>query len=216
MNEAHSISSQRAKCSMLPRTVLLAEDKDEVSSAVLDISVQMSHETDEATLHRGALFWQVWNVSERRQDLKKTEDIWLNDREEKKWPRCCFWWRVSRISECICVFPGGPCSSLWAGLGLVWVSLWSFLPDGRKKNTTLVQPDCIFLHCCIITIIHYRLQPFFHEHQHSVDTVHVDAAALLRVRLRRHHQQHVEALQRQRWQQVDCMTGEQGGWKTVW
>lgn len=44
---------------MLAPTVLLAEDKDEVSSAVLDISIQMSHETDEATLHRGALFWQM-------------------------------------------------------------------------------------------------------------------------------------------------------------
>lgn len=44
---------------MLARTIFLAEDKDEVSGTVLDICIQMSHETDQATLHGGALLWPV-------------------------------------------------------------------------------------------------------------------------------------------------------------
>lgn len=56
-------------CDMLAHTIFLAEDKDEVSGTVLDICIQMSHETDEATLHGGALLWPMWNISKGRQDL---------------------------------------------------------------------------------------------------------------------------------------------------
>lgn len=40
-------------------TIFLAEDKDEVSCAVFDVCIQMSHETDQAALHRGAFLWPV-------------------------------------------------------------------------------------------------------------------------------------------------------------
>lgn len=47
------------KMGMSGLTIFLAEDKDEVSSAVLEVCIQMSHETDKTTLHCGALFWPV-------------------------------------------------------------------------------------------------------------------------------------------------------------
>lgn len=40
-------------------TIFLAEDKNEVSSTVFDICVQMSHETDQTTLHSGAFLWPL-------------------------------------------------------------------------------------------------------------------------------------------------------------
>lgn len=50
-------------------TIFFTEDKDEVSSAVFEIRIQMCHETDEATLHGCALLWPVGYVSQRRENL---------------------------------------------------------------------------------------------------------------------------------------------------
>lgn len=51
-------------------TVFLAEDKDEVGGAVFEVRIQVSHEADQPTLHRGAFLRSVGRVSQRRQDLK--------------------------------------------------------------------------------------------------------------------------------------------------
>lgn len=57
------------KVVMSALTIFLAEDKEEVSSAVFDICIQMSHKTDQPTLHSGPFLWPVCRVSQRRQDL---------------------------------------------------------------------------------------------------------------------------------------------------
>lgn len=57
-------------------TIFLAEDKEEVSGAVFDVCVQMSHETNQAALHCGAFLWPLWDISQRRKDLIR-ETLWL-------------------------------------------------------------------------------------------------------------------------------------------
>lgn len=76
---------------MLARTIFLAEDKDEVSGTVLDICIQMCHETDQATLHGGALLWPMWDVCKGRQDLMTRDilELWFtvnnNNLKNKNW-----------------------------------------------------------------------------------------------------------------------------------
>lgn len=122
----------------------------------------------------------------------------------------CFlmYWRVSRWALQLSV------SRLRIGVSLSLI----FSPWKRKKTNkhdslwVFISLDCItfMLFCCP-----HRLQASLHKHQQGVDTVHVDPAALLWLWLQRHHQQHVETLERQRWQQVDCVTDGQTGSKSL-
>lgn len=66
-----SVPSYPKKVIVSAPTIFLAEDKDEVSRTVFEICIQMSHETDQATLHCGAFLWPLRCIFQRRQNLMK-------------------------------------------------------------------------------------------------------------------------------------------------
>lgn len=146
---------------------------------------------------------------------KKRKTCWestLNDWEEMNEQASHSAWGPHIFPDVFACIPVGPaalrqqienrCHPLF--------DLFTLKEQKKKKHKKNMSPTwyLLFMHCCL-RIILYRLQASFHEHQQSVDAVHVDPTTLLRIRLRRHHQQHVETLQRQRWQQVDSVTVKQ-------
>lgn len=76
----------------------------------------------------------------------------------------------------------------------------------KPPPLTNTQMDQKWLYKQNSFLLPHRLQASLHEHQQGVDAVHVDPLALLWIWLQRHRQQHIETLQRKRWQQVHCVT----------